>query len=73
MPDQAPATDPNAAYFLPPEVFDELDAILDDLRTYHHSRDELALMFRDISQNSTIISIIHSSSGFNRGTFIGVI
>ena len=33
MPDQAPATDPNAADFLPPEVFDELDAILDELRT----------------------------------------
>ena len=33
MPEQAPATDPNAADFLPPEVFDELDAILDELRT----------------------------------------
>jgi uncharacterized protein len=33
MPEQAPATDPNAAEFLPPEVFDELDAILDELRT----------------------------------------
>jgi uncharacterized protein len=33
MPEQAPATDLNAADFLPPEVFDELDAILDELRT----------------------------------------
>ena len=33
MSDQAAQTDPNADNFLPPEVFDELDAILDELRT----------------------------------------
>lgn len=33
MPDPTAPTDPNAADFLPPEVFDELDAILDELRT----------------------------------------
>jgi uncharacterized protein len=33
MPDPTAPTNPNAADFLPPEVFDELDAILDELRT----------------------------------------
>jgi uncharacterized protein len=33
MPDPTAPANPNAADFLPPEVFDELDAILDELRT----------------------------------------